>query len=65
MTTRHLNERVSSLCALIAEEKDPGKFTLLVTELLSALENDGRKVECASRTSTARYISPQAPPTQG
>ena len=34
----HSNERVLALCALIAEEKDPIKFQMLVGELSNALE---------------------------
>ena len=66
MTTPHLNERVLALCALIAKEKDPGKFLLLVSKLTDVFENAGVKFEHAKSTTTARRtakvhnISPQA-----
>jgi hypothetical protein len=59
-----MTERMLTLCALIAEEKDPVKFLLHVRELNDAFENEGRKVEYA-RSNTARpttkvrNISPQ------
>ena len=64
MTTSHSNERVLALCALIAEEKDPGKFLLLVRELNDAFENVGVKFErarptAARRTANVGNISPQ------
>ena len=54
MTTPHLNERVLALCALIAEEKDPGKFLLLVRELDDAFEKMGVKFEHAQSTTAHR-----------
>jgi len=65
MKTSHSKERLLALCALIAEEKDPGKFLLLVQELNSAFENQERKVEnapsaTAHRTGSVRAISPRA-----
>ena len=64
MTTSHSNDRVMALCALIAEEKDPGKFLLLVRELNDAFENVGVKFEhaqstTARRTAKVSSISPQ------
>jgi hypothetical protein len=47
MKTSHSNDRLLALCALIAEEKDPGKFQLLVHELNNALESRDRRVENA------------------
>jgi hypothetical protein len=49
---------------LIAEEKDPGKFLLLVRELNDAFENVGVKFEharptTARRTANVSNISPQ------
>lgn len=60
MTTLHSKERAFALCALIAEEKDPDKLLLLVSELNDVLESDERKVEPAGRT--AKVTSPQATP---
>ena len=65
MITPHSNERLLALCALIAQEKDHGKFLLLVRELNDALENRGVEFEHAQSTtarSTAKVsnISPQA-----
>jgi hypothetical protein len=63
MATLHSNERVLALCALITEEKDPGKFQLLVHELNDALENAERKAQLATtahRTANVSDISPQA-----
>jgi len=65
MTTPHMTERTLTLCALIAEEKDPVKFLLLVRELNDVFENEGVKVEdarstTARRTAEVRNISPQA-----
>ena len=54
MTTPHLNERVLALCALISEEKDPGKFLLLVRELDDAFEKMGAKFEHARSTTAHR-----------
>ena len=64
MTAPHLNERVLALCALIAEEKDPGKFLLLVRELDDAFEKMGVEFETARtptahRTAYVSYISPR------
>ena len=53
MITPHSNERVLVLCALIAEEKDHGKFLLLVRELNDAFENGRVKFERATSTTTA------------
>jgi hypothetical protein len=53
MTTTHSNERVFVLCALIVEEKDPGKFLLLVRELDDAFETMGVKFERATSTTPA------------
>ena len=52
MQTPHLTERMLTLCALIVEEKDPGKFLLLVRELNDAFENGERKVKHARLTTT-------------
>jgi hypothetical protein len=54
MTTPHSNERLFALCALIAEEKDPGKFLLLVHELNNAFESSERNVEDARLNSARR-----------
>ena len=64
MKTSHSNERLLALCALIAEEKDPGKFLLLVQELNSAFENEQREVETAPsatahRRGSVRAVSPR------
>ena len=65
MASPHMTERMLTLCALIAEEKDPVKFLFLVRELNDVFENEGVKVEharptSARRTATVRNISPQA-----
>jgi hypothetical protein len=63
MKTSHSNQRVLALCALIAEEKEPEKFLLLVHELNDAFENKERGVENARLTSArpkVSVISPQA-----
>jgi hypothetical protein len=68
MKTSHSKKRFLALCALIAEEKDPGKFLLLVQELNSAFENEERKVKNAPfatahrthRRGSVRTISPRA-----
>jgi hypothetical protein len=60
MTTLHSKERAFALCTLIAEEKDPDKVLLLVSELNDVLESDDLKVEPAGRT--AKVISLQATP---
>jgi len=64
MTSPHLNERVLALCALIVEEKDPGKFQVLVRELDDAFEKMGVHFEHAGSTTAHRkanvsYISPR------
>ena len=64
MTTLRSKQRVLALCALIAEEKDLGKFAVLVSELNDAFENDERKVEHAGRTAKVSYISSPAASTQ-
>ena len=50
MKTSHPKERLLALCALIAEEKDSGKFLLLVHELKNAFEESG--VENIASTAT-------------
>lgn len=54
MTTPHMTERMLTLCALIADEKDPVKFLLLVRELNDAFENEGLRVEHALSTTARR-----------
>jgi hypothetical protein len=63
MKTSHSNQRLLALCALIAEEKDPDKFLLLVHELNDAFENKERGVGNSHLTSArpkGSVISPQA-----
>jgi len=64
MTAPHLNERVLALCALIAEEKDPGKFLLLVRDLNDAFEKmdvefEHARTPAAHRVANVSYISPR------
>jgi hypothetical protein len=65
MKTSQSNERLLALCALIAEEKDPDRFTLLVHELSSLLNDRTLSIEqeqsrIALRGAKVSDISPQA-----
>ena len=64
MSAPHMTERMLTVCALIAEEKDHFKFLVLVREL-NDMFNESVKVEharstTARRTARASNISPQA-----
>ena len=64
MSTPHMTERMLTVCALIAEEKDPVKFLVLVREL-NDMFSESVKVEharstTALRTARVRNISQQA-----
>lgn len=54
MITPDDKERISFLCALIAEEKDPGRFLLLVQELSALLENTPLRAEHVQPTTALR-----------